>query len=109
MHAERLSSFSFITRVKQLEAHQARVENDMHEMDKPLARDKNDEDLDAHLKAVEREEDPMLKYIRKKQSKAKAGLPRKLGKTASNQLKKVLDGRATPSRITFIYIAFSTT
>ena len=63
MHAERLSSFSFITRVKQLEAHQARVENDMHEMDKPLARDKNDQDLDAHLKAVERSEDPMLKYI----------------------------------------------
>ena len=49
----------------------------MHEMDKPLARDKNDTDLDAHLKAVEREEDPMLKYIRKKQTKAKAGLPRK--------------------------------
>ena len=66
-------------RVKQLEAHQARVENDMHEMDKPLARDKNDEDLDAHLKAVEREEDPMLKYIRKKQTKAKvaSGIPRK--------------------------------
>ena len=60
-------------------AHQARVENDMHEMDKPLARDKNDEDLDAHLKAVEREEDPMLKYIRKKQTKAKvaSGIPRK--------------------------------
>ena len=70
MHAERLSSFSFITRVKQLEAHQARVENDMHEMDKPLARDKNDQDLDAHLKAVERSEDPMLKYIQKKQTKA---------------------------------------
>jgi len=47
----------------------------MHEMDKPLARDKNDQDLDAHLKAVERSEDPMLKYIQKKQTKAKSGLP----------------------------------
>ena len=71
------SFFFFLSRVKQLEAHQARVENDMHEMDKPLARDKNDQDLDAHLKAVERSEDPMLKYIQKKQTKAKSGLPRK--------------------------------
>ena len=52
----------------------------MHEMDKPLARDKNDQDLDAHLKAVERSEDPMLKYIQRKQTKAKSGLPRKFFK-----------------------------
>ena len=49
-------------------------------MDKPMARSKDDEDLDAHLKAVERTEDPMLQFMRKKQKKKQAasGLPRKL-------------------------------
>ena len=47
-------------------------------MDKPLARDKDDQDRDAHLKAIERAEDPMLQYMRKKQKKAISGLPRKL-------------------------------
>ena len=46
-------------------------------MDKPLARAKDDTDLDAHLKAIEREEDPMLKFIKKKKEKAKSNLPRK--------------------------------
>ncbi len=51
-----------------------------HEMDKPLARSKDDDDLDAHLKSIEREEDPMLQYMRKKKKKAQvaSGLPRKL-------------------------------
>ena len=44
-------------------------------MDKPLARRKDDEDLDSHLKNVERAEDPMLQYMRKKQKKAKSHLP----------------------------------
>lgn len=62
-----------------MEAHKAKVSSDMHEMDKPLARRKDDEDLDAHLKAIERHEDPMLQYMRKKQKKVQtdAGLPRK--------------------------------
>lgn len=65
--------------MKQLEEAKSRLASDLHEMDKPLARSKNDEDLDAHLKAVEREEDPMLQYMRSKQKKAAAaqGLPRK--------------------------------
>ena len=45
-------------------------------MDKPLARDKDDQDLDAHLKAIERVEDPMLAFIKKKQKKAQSHLPR---------------------------------
>ena len=44
-------------------------------MDKPLAHDKDDQDLDTHLKAIEHEEDPMLKYIKKKQKKTNSGLP----------------------------------
>ena len=46
-------------------------------MDKPLARDKNDQDLDAHLKNIERSEDPMLKYMQKQKKKAHSSLPRK--------------------------------
>jgi len=40
----------------------------MHEMDKPLTRNRDDADLDAHLKAQEREGDPMLAFIKKKKS-----------------------------------------
>ena len=67
-------------RLKQVEESKARIANDLHEMDKPMARSKDDEDLDAHLKAVERTEDPMLQFMRKKQKKKQAasGLPRKL-------------------------------
>ena len=46
-------------------------------MDKPLARDKNDQDLDAHLKNIERSEDPMLKYMQKQKKKTNSNLPRK--------------------------------
>ena len=70
-------SFNENCRVKQLEHQKAQINSDLHEMDKPLARDKDDQDLDAHLKAIEREEDPMLKYIKKKEKKINSGLPRK--------------------------------
>jgi len=61
--------------IKQLEDQKAQITSDLHEMDKPLARDKDDQDRDAHLKAIERAEDPMLQYMRKKQKKAISGLP----------------------------------
>ena len=66
--------------MKQLDNQKARIASDLQEMDKPMARSVDDEDRDAHLKAVEREEDPMLQYIRKKktQKQASSGLPRKL-------------------------------
>ena len=69
-----------IFRLKQLDNQKARIASDLQEMDKPMARSVDDEDRDAHLKAVEREEDPMLQYIRKKktQKQASSGLPRKL-------------------------------
>ena len=71
--------FFCLFRLKQLENQKARIAEDLHEMDKPMARDRNDGDLDAHLKAVEREEDPMLQYMRKKQKRKEtaSGLPRK--------------------------------
>ncbi|XP_040563562.1 uncharacterized protein [Lepeophtheirus salmonis] len=55
--------------IKQLEITQARIKEDLHEMDKPLARSKDDKDLDEYLRNIERDEDPMLKYIRKKKVK----------------------------------------
>ena len=64
-------------RVKQIENQKAQINSDLHEMDKPLARDKNDQDLDAHLKNIERSEDPMLKYMQKQKKKTHSNLPRK--------------------------------
>ena len=60
--------------MKQVAETQARISQDLYEMDKPLARAKDDVDLDDHLKNIEHEEDPMLAYIRKKrQTKAAKG------------------------------------
>ncbi|RZF44284.1 hypothetical protein LSTR_LSTR006834 [Laodelphax striatellus] len=56
--------------VKQSEDAAERVASAIHEMAKPLARYANDDDLERHLKAQEREGDPMLDYIRRKQSEA---------------------------------------
>ncbi|XP_013197651.1 BUD13 homolog [Amyelois transitella] len=52
--------------IKQVEAQEARVQDYLHEASKPLARHKDDRDLEATLKDVERDGDPMLKYIREK-------------------------------------------
>lgn len=45
------------------------VEDALHEASKPLARYKDDEDLDALLRDQEREGDPMLAFIKKKKAK----------------------------------------
>ena len=45
----------------------------VHEMSKPLARAKDDADLDAHLKEVDREGDPMLKYMKQKKERKNKG------------------------------------
>ena len=43
-----------------------KVADDLHEMSKPLARYKDDEDLENMLKERDREDDLMLEYIKKK-------------------------------------------
>ena len=48
------------------EAKQQKLESDLYEMSKPLARYENDTDLDQLLKARDRQDDPMLKEIQKK-------------------------------------------
>ena len=46
------------------------AEEALHEASKPLARYRDDEDLDEEQRNQEREGDPMLAFIKKKKSKA---------------------------------------
>lgn len=55
--------------LKQVEAFEDKLVQDIHEMNKPLARYADDEDLEKYLIEQEREGDPMLSYIRKKKKK----------------------------------------
>lgn len=52
--------------LKQVEDRRDKIQEELHEMSKPLARYADDEDLEKYLKDQEREGDPMLQYIRKK-------------------------------------------
>ena len=63
------------SRLAQIEQQQERVQAAVHEMSKPLARYEDDKDLDAHLKSIDREGDPMLKFLAKKRSKASSSGP----------------------------------
>ena len=56
-------------RLRQKELQDERVSDAVHEADKPLARYRDDADLDARLRQREDEEDPMLEYIRRKKNK----------------------------------------
>ncbi|XP_062559610.1 BUD13 homolog [Armigeres subalbatus] len=65
--------------VKQVDEYKTQLEEAAHEMSKPLARYKDDEDLDEYLKHQERIGDPMLEYIRskKKEKDRQEGRPQK--------------------------------
>ena len=56
-------------RLRQKELQEERLQDAIHEAEKPLARHSDDADLDARLREQEREGDTMLAYIRKKKSK----------------------------------------
>ncbi|XP_075586304.1 V-type proton ATPase catalytic subunit A-like [Dermatophagoides farinae] len=60
-------SKGLVQREEQLE----QLENELHEMSKPLARYKDDDDLDKLLRDKDREDDPMLANIRKKREEEK--------------------------------------
>lgn len=47
-----------------------------HEMSKPIARGKDDADLESYLKDQDREGDPMLEFMKKKKA-AKSKAPSK--------------------------------
>lgn len=55
--------------MKQKEEKATRLEDHVYEMSKPLARPKEDQDLDTMLKDQERADDPMLTFIKKKKLK----------------------------------------
>ncbi|XP_050300788.1 BUD13 homolog [Anthonomus grandis grandis] len=55
--------------LKQVEDVNEKIQSDLHEMSKPLARYADDEDLEKYLKDQEREGDPMLAYLRQKKRK----------------------------------------
>lgn len=65
---------------------QEKMTDDLYEMSKPLARYKDDKDLDEMLKNQEREGDPMLEYIRKKK------------KTETEKSRKEYEGVYLPNR-----------
>ncbi|CAB4038426.1 Hypothetical predicted protein [Paramuricea clavata] len=55
--------------VQQTKSTKQKVDDDLYEMSKPLARYKNDEDLDKMLRDRERAEDPMLAFMQKQKAK----------------------------------------
>ena len=68
-----LSVDAVVDSLKQDKMQQEAVSEALREADKPLARYKDDKDLDNLLKNVEREGDPMLAYITKKKQKGDTG------------------------------------
>ena len=58
--------------MQQTKSAKEKVEDEIYEMSKPLARYKNDEDLDKMLRDRERAEDPMLGFMQKKKTKQNA-------------------------------------
>ena len=66
-----------MTRVATLKMAEEKIQDELYEMSKPLARYADDEDLERMLKAREREGDPMLKFIKKKPKLTPSGKPKK--------------------------------
>lgn len=56
-----------------------KVQDEAYEMSKPLARFADDEDLEKMLKALPREGDPMLLFMKKKTEKAGTTVVKKKG------------------------------
>lgn len=56
-------------RLAQQEQQRQNIEDAVREMQKPLARHIDDEDLDRHLREKERDGDPMAGLIKKKKEK----------------------------------------
>jgi len=63
--------------VTQEKEHKKKLEDALHEISKPLARYKDDKDLDELLKAQDRDGDPMAAYMAKKKTKGTKGKPSK--------------------------------
>ena len=53
----------------QVKSAQEKLKDDMYEMTKPLARSREDQDLERLLKERDREGDPMLVFLKKKKKR----------------------------------------
>ncbi|XP_012538663.2 BUD13 homolog isoform X2 [Monomorium pharaonis] len=74
--------------LKQVEDYEEKLKSDLYEMHKPLARYADDEDLNKQFREREREGDPMLEYIKRKQvkeGKRKPDSPQYQGSYAPNR------------------------
>ena len=73
----------FVIRVTQTKQNKEKVADYLHEVDKPLARYRDDKDLEMILKEKERDDDPMLAYMKQKKKKKdiKAGKKGEIGAT----------------------------
>lgn len=58
--------------IVQAEQAKKKLEDDLYEMSKPLARYADDDDLDKFLREQERSEDPMFDYFKRKKMKKEA-------------------------------------
>ena len=68
----------FFCSVAQVKSAQEKAVDDLYEMSKPLARYRDDEDLEALLKERDRAGDPMLVFIKKKEKiTGRDGRPKK--------------------------------
>lgn len=73
-----MAEVNVVFRLKQVEDYRSRLEDDLHETNKPLARYSDDKDLEELLKRQERDGDPMLNYIRNKKESGADATPCKL-------------------------------
>ncbi|XP_059167247.1 BUD13 homolog [Physella acuta] len=80
--------------VKQQADREARLEDDLHEASKPLARYADDKDLDKMLREEERADDPMLAYIQSQKKKVED----KCEKSKRNELPRYKGPAPPPNR-----------
>ena len=78
--------------VKQDRDRAERVAEAAHEMAKPLARFAGDDDLEQHLRAVERDGDPMAQFLAKKKAKTQPSRPVYRGPAAAPNRFGILPG-----------------
>lgn len=78
--------------VKQDRDRAERVAEAAHEMAKPLARFAGDDDLEQHLRAVERDGDPMAQFLAKKKAKNQPSRPVYRGPAAAPNRFGILPG-----------------
>lgn len=77
LNVKQISIVNILFRLKQVEDYRSRLEGDLHEINKPLARYSDDKDLEDLLKKQERDGDPMLNYIRNKKEVGSDSAPGK--------------------------------